>query len=233
MSDFDKSKVLVIIPVYNEADRIGSVITSVRNCGYSDILVVDDGSIDQTQKELSRHQILILSHIINRGVGAATETGLEFFRRHRQFDYAVTIDGDAQHSPEDIDHMVAQHIDQKADITMGNRFLNASNAIPWTRKLFNYIADIVTSVMSLSVIRDSQSGFKIWGRRAAMSIHIDQNGYEFCSEIIIKARHKKLKIIQVPIQVFYNNKRVRGKGQNLKEGVKTFANLVHHFLFKH
>lgn len=232
MLTMDKDAVLIIIPVYNESKRVGQVIESVIDLGFKNILVVDDGSIDQTQKELKKHPVMVLSHIINRGVGAATETGLEFFRRSRQYLLAVTIDGDMQHSPEDIEHMISQHMEQNAELTMGNRFLQKSNSIPWTRKLYNLIADIVTSIMSMSIVRDSQSGFKVWSRQAAVLIHIDQNGYEFCSEVAIKAHQHKLKIIQVPISVTYN-KDVKGKGQNLKEGVKTFFNLIHHFIFKH
>lgn len=224
-------EVLIIVPVLNESSRIGNVISNLKEAGFNHILIVDDGSSDNSSSVAKSGGAAIVRHMLNRGAGAATETGLEYFRRSPAYQFAVTIDGDNQHSPDDIECMLQNHIDLKADLTIGDRFLSGLNEIPRSRIIYNWIADRITSVLSWKKVSDSQSGFKIWSRRAVEAIKIEQNGYEFCSEVIIKAHHYNLKVINFPIKVFYP-KELKGKGQSFFVGVKTFTNLIHHTLFK-
>lgn len=224
-------KVLIVIPVLNEQGRIGNVISGLKNQGFVNVLVVDDGSEDGSAIEAMESGALVLQHIINRGAGAATATGLQFFQSSSMFECVVTIDGDGQHFVEDVKRMIQLHVKSNADITIGDRFLSGENKIPKLRIGYNKIADVVTSCLSFKKVNDSQSGFRVWSRKAIEKIKIEQDGFEFCSEVVIKAVQQNLKIINVPIRVRYSEELMM-KGQGLVVGMKTFLNLLHHVLFK-
>jgi len=228
---FNKDQILIIIPVFNESGRIGGVVSELKSHGFGQVLVIDDGSVDNSATEAAGKGAKVLIHLINRGAGAATETGLQYFRQQSHLKLAVTIDGDNQHSPSDIDHLVRAHVESEADLTIGDRFMSGENKIPLSRIIYNRIADIITSVLSWKMVKDSQSGFKVWSRRSAELIRIEQNGYEFCSEVLIKAHHYKLNLVNVPIKVYYP-KDYHRKGQNLGMGIRTAFNLLHHSIFK-
>lgn len=227
----NKEKVLIIVPVLNESGRIGVLINNLKALGFRNILVVDDGSNDNSCSEAGFNGAIVIRHLINRGVGAATETGLEFFRTNNNYNFAVTIDGDNQHDPIDIKLLLAKHIEENADLTIGNRFMSGENHIPGIRKFYNFLANILTSILVLQKVTDSQSGFKVWSRKTIKTIKIEQDGYDFCSEVIVKAFHHQLKIINVPIKVYYPVN-YSEKGQNLNQGIKTALNIVYHSLFK-
>jgi glycosyltransferase involved in cell wall biosynthesis len=231
LKTINKNVILIIIPVYNESGRIGVLVEKLKKIGYNNVLVVDDGSDDNSGDEALVKGATVIKHLINRGVGAATETGLRFFRANVEFEFAVTIDGDNQHDPTDINYLLSKQMEENADLTIGNRFMSKENDIPNIRKFYNLIADILTSLLVLKKVSDSQSGFKAWSKKAARTIQIEQDGYDFCSEVIIKAYHHKLKIINVPINVYYPVN-YSDKGQNLNQGIKTALNIIYHSLFK-
>lgn len=227
----NKNNILIIIPVFNESGRIGILIKNLKSLGFQNILVIDDGSHDNSINEAIFNGAIVIRHLLNRGAGAATETGLEYFRKKEKYKFAVTIDGDNQHDPFDIERLLDKHIKENADLTIGNRFMSKENNIPGIRRFYNFLADLLTSLMVLKKVNDSQSGFKAWSRKAIKTIQIEQDGYDFCSEVIIKAYHNKLKIINVPIHVYYPEN-YSDKGQNLNQGIKTALNIVYHSLFK-
>lgn len=224
-------KIVIVIPSYNEGERIERVVRSIVEIGYKDIVVIDDGSTDDSMSAIEKYNPVILRHIINRGAGAATETGLNYCREVLNPDAVVMIDADAQHDPNDISRLVEEHYRQNADITIGNRFLDPGMHIPAVTRRFNMIANLVTSVFSGKWVHDSQSGFKVFNRRALYTIILEQDRYEHCSEIFIKAHQNGLKIIDVPIVVYYPEE-ISNKGQNFVVGIKTFLNLLHSVLFK-
>ena len=231
MDAFNKDQILIIIPVLNESGRIGSLVRELKSHGFKYVLVIDDGSVDNSALEASREGAKVLTHLINRGAGAATETGLQYFRQQPNLKLAVTIDGDNQHAPSDIEQLVASHLSGNADLTIGDRFMSGKNIIPKTRRVYNWMADLITSVLSWNRVKDSQSGFKVWSKKAADLIRIEQDGYEFCSEVLIKAHHHRLQLENVPVKVFYP-KDYNRKGQNFGVGVKTVFKLLHYTLFK-
>lgn len=217
-------KIIIVIPAYNEEGQIRSLIASCQLMGYSDIVVVDDGSSDNTARIAGNAGAVVLTHVINRGVGAATQTGLQAAKMLGA-EIAVTIDADGQHQARDIRSLVDALIEQKHDVVIGSRFLQHENEIPAIRKLFNSIANIITFFIAGIYLTDTQSGFKAFSKKALERIQITANGYEFSSEIIREAQHYGLRIREVSVSVVYTPYSL-SKGQNLATGITTIFKLI-------
>lgn len=218
------------MPAYNEAAHLGALCTDIETLGYQNICIVNDGSNDETANLQFEGKVLMLHHIINRGVGAATDTGLKYALQHN-YQAAITIDADSQHLAADLDNLFQKYNETKADLIIGSRFLKVDNQIPALRRLYNHLANLVTRLYATKYISDTQSGIKLFGPRALQKIHIETDGYEFCSEIIIKALHNKLIIEEVPVTVFYTEYSL-SKGQGMMMGLKTVFNLIANLLVK-
>lgn len=219
-----KPKIVIVIPAYNEEQSIHNVIVSCHNEGYQSIIVVDDGSTDNTAQEAQQAGAIVVSHMINRGVGGATQTGLQAARKLGA-DIVVTMDADGQHQAHDIKRLVGDVLNRQTDIIIGSRFLNKNNAIPLSRKLYNNIANIITFFLSGIYLTDSQSGLKAFSKPALQKINISSNGFEFCSEIIREVRHFGFSIKETPISVVYSSYSL-SKGQSLSSGLTTVFKLV-------
>lgn len=230
-SSLPYASTLLIVPAYNEASVIASVLTKIRAVGSWPILVVDDGSTDDTAAVAVAAGAKVCSHRLNRGPGAATMTGLAFAKKEG-YTYAITIDGDNQHNPEDIPVLLQPLLAGEADLVIGNRFMKGTNAIPRSREIFNGIANLTTYLFSHKWVSDTQSGLKALGPVALERLHLEMDGYEFCSELIIKAMHNRLRVVEVPVDVHYSAQTM-AKGQNLLTGIKTLTNLFHHLMTRH
>lgn len=230
-ANIDKSNVVIVIPSFNEGDRVDQVVREVKSKGFNRIVVVDDHSGDNSMENLQKHNVTILHHLLNRGAGAATETGLRYCREHLTFETVVTIDADTQHDPDDLDHLVEQHLAHKADVTIGNRFMKDAHLIPSDKRFFNRIANLTTTILCGHRVTDSQSGFKAFSRKALEQIVLEQDKYEYCTEIFIKAYHHRLKVIDVPVRSYYPEE-IKHKGQNIFHGINTFMNLIYSAMFK-
>ena len=217
-------KIVVIIPAYNEEKSIKSIINSCQLLGFNDIIVADDGSTDATGRVAREAGATVVSHIINRGVGAATQTGLQAARLH-DADVAVTIDADNQHKPQDIKRLIDALMTRESDIVIGSRFLNHGNSVPAMRRVFNRIANIITFFLAGIMLTDSQSGLKAFSRKALETIKMSANGFEFSSEIIREAHYYQLSITEVPVSVVYTPYSL-SKGQNLSTGLTTVFRLI-------
>lgn len=225
-----RDEVLVIIPAYNEAGTVGEVVRSVQGNGFQQVVVVDDGSTDNTAFIARQAGAHVLSHVINRGPGAATQTGLTYARHNRAL-CAVTMDADKQHSVEDMDRLLGTLNESGADVVIGNRFMGGANFIPRSRVVFNGLANLATYVFASHWVSDTQSGYKAFSRRAIERIELLIDGFAFCSELIIKAQRAGLHMAEVPISVFYSKETAR-KGQSFATGMRTLAHLVQGYVFK-
>jgi glycosyltransferase involved in cell wall biosynthesis len=219
----NKQKIYIIIPAFNEAERIAQVLKDVKAEGFENIVVIDDGSKDETGKVAKQEGVLVLSHCINRGPGAATQTGLTYAKL-QDADYVVTIDADGQHDARDIAKLVEKAEMDNLDMVFGSRFLEMSNSIPFLKRFFNEIADIVTFVLSTKWVSDSQTGLKVFSKKALDKIYINTSGFEFCTEIFMQIKHYNLKYGELPIKVNYSVHNQK-KGQNLATGITTLFKL--------
>ncbi|MCK5460652.1 glycosyltransferase family 2 protein [Candidatus Gracilibacteria bacterium] len=215
---FEKS--LVIIPVLNEAPRIAILLQKLRQCGFKHIVVVDDGSTDQIEKEIYDSKVKILTHCQNCGVGAATQTGIVWGIK-QGFDLFFTIDGDGQQNPEDL--VKIRNNLEEHECVIGSRFLE-KNKIPFFRRVANKIANVLTGIFFGVWVSDSQSGLRGFSLKVAQKLTLHANGFEYCSEFIREVNHAGFEIFEVPISVKYTTETL-AKGQNFSEGIKTFGKL--------
>ncbi|MBI5152194.1 glycosyltransferase family 2 protein [Candidatus Peregrinibacteria bacterium] len=216
-------KIFIVIPAFNEEKTIGCAINDLRMHGYENIVVVDDGSSDKTEKIAEDMDVIVVKHAINCGVGAATQTGIDHSLQSGA-EIIVTFDGDCQHYASDIKNLIEPIVHGGYDIVIGSRFLKFQK-IPWLRRLFNKIGNFLTYLISGIHSSDSQSGIKAFSREAAEKIRIHSVGYEYCSEIFREIKENRLAMIEIPVKVKYSNYSML-KGQNFSRGLETGFKLL-------
>lgn len=194
-------KTVVVIPVFNEAPVIRHVIQSIQNQGYSTIFVVDDGSHDGSYQVAQQQGAVCLRHKLNRGKGAAMQTGM-MAALQLEADVIITMDGDGQHDPADIQHLIAPILQQECDVVLGSR-LHDTDSMPTSRQWSNKLANAVTWLIHGLWVADSQSGFRAYSRRALEAINPQADRYEYDSAVIREIRHHNLSWQEVPITVRY------------------------------
>lgn len=216
-------KVWVFLPAFNEAQVIQGVIQRIKACGFSNIVVIDDGSSDNTAECARLQGVYSLSFCINRGVGAAIQAAIIYAKR-KGIDYLVLIDADGQHYPEDIPVLLEAMENEQADIVIGSRFLDRQSKIPKSRIFFNKIANLLTT-MGQTTVSDSQSGFRLLNKKSIESLDLELDSYGVCTEMIWKTKKQNLRLVEVPIRVLYNAYSM-SKGQNFWKGIKTAYSLL-------
>ena len=215
-------RVIAVIPAYNEANRIAGVVEHTRK--FVDVVIVaNDGSTDDTAVVARRAGATVVSHPQNCGAGAATMTGIEAARALRA-DVIVTLDADEQHDPRDIPSLLQPILGATADIVFANRF-GQKNRIPFIRRFFNAVGNLVTFATTGRWVNDSQCGFKVFGPRAVREVRLRMSGYEFCTELVREAVQHKWRIAEVPIKVLYSQYTL-AKGQSFANGVKTALRIL-------
>lgn len=196
-------KIYIVIPAYNEAQAIGKVIEDVQAAGFSKIIVVDDGSSDNTSEIAKNKGCITLRHIINRGKGAATQTGLDAAKIYNAM-AAVTIDADGQHNPLQIEMLLEPLTRDEADVALGSRFINKNN-IPFSRRIVNSIGNLMTWLFYGIYVSDSQSGFRAYNKKALHCMNTTFDRYEFESEGLGQIKASNLRHVDVPITVSYSD----------------------------
>lgn len=204
---------------------IQSVVKSVKEQGFHNIIVVDDGSSDETADKARQAGAMIVCHKINRGKGGATCTGLVAAKQVNA-DIVVTMDGDGQHDPRDITKIIKPLLIKKTDVVLGSR-LHTDNRIPRGRVLVNRLANIMTWLLYGLAVTDSQSGFRAYSRLALEKINPTGSRYEYDSEVIREIALHKLRYQEIPIRVQYTlYSQQKPHRQNLANGLKTVYKLI-------
>lgn len=214
--------VIAVIPAYNEAERIGSVVKGAMQY-VGRVVVVDDGSTDATGERARGAGAFVVHHIQNQGAGAATMTGIEAARALGAT-IVVTLDADGQHDPREIPLLLAPVRKGESDIVFANRF-GRKNHIPWVRRLFNTIGNMVTLLATGTWVSDSQCGFKVFGPKAVEQIRLRMRGFEFCTEVVREATVHRWRIAEIPTKVTYSEYTL-AKGQSFGNGVKTALKIL-------
>lgn len=202
-------KILIALPAYNEDKVIARVIADVKSCGYKNILVINDGSTDNTGLIAKRAGVFVVSHFKNSGLGVSLRTALSFSKKNK-FDILVTMDSDGQHLSQDVELFIAKIIDG-CDVVVGSRNFK-KRKVSIFRRVILFLSNIYTYVLFGVLTNDSQSGFRGFSKKAIQSVHLKSERMEVSSEIFAEIRRNKLKYEEVSIQAIYT-KYSLAKGQ--------------------
>ena len=224
-------RLLIVIPAFNESKLIEQVVKTLpkKLVGIDniDVILIDDGSTDDTARIASKYKIYIARHLINRGAGAATKTGISFART-KNYDLLVTFDADGQHSPDDIPKIIEPVINGQADLVIGSR-LKKNQEMPADRLILNWLANLTTLIFFGVFSTDSQSGLKAFSKKAIELINIKSDKMEFSSEILLEAKRHHLKILEVPAKAIYTNYSLE-KGQKNTNAIPVFIRMLTNLL---
>jgi dolichol-phosphate mannosyltransferase len=200
------ARVLVGIPVYNEQRYVTKVLEEVRRYA-SDVLVIDDGSTDETPRLLARQPVEVIRHAENRGYGRSMQDMLRW-AKFDAFDWLITMDCDEQHEPRSIPDFIAAINAGRSDVISGSRYLlptDADHAPPSDRRLINRtITDELNARLGLS-ITDAFCGFKAYRVDACERLSLDVDGYDFPMQFWVQAVARGLRIEELGVRLIYND----------------------------
>ncbi len=196
-----RNRVAIVIPVYNHGTRIGDVMRQVSSLGFP-VFVVDDGSTDETAAILSSVEgVTVLRHSQNMGKGAALLTG--FQEAEKNFEWALTLDADGQHKPEDAENLLQAVAEGQRPIVVGNRQGMDGEHVPWTSRFGRTFSNFWVWVSGGPPINDSQSGFRLYPLPESLALDVRARRFQFEVEILVKANQQGIPVVEAPVQVVY------------------------------
>jgi glycosyltransferase involved in cell wall biosynthesis len=191
-------KVCILIPAYNAERTIGSVLEKVRSLGL-DTIVVNDGSIDETEKIVGEYGVHLLKHPCNLGKGAALRTGFQSILQ-KDYELVITLDADGQHDPLAIPSLLKVFHSVEPDILIASR-ANEFYRMTWLRRFWNRLGVKAVARLCHADITDSQSGFRLIRTEIVRGIFLTTTGFEMELELLIKACKSGFGVLSIPINV--------------------------------
>lgn len=194
------SRVLVIVPAYNEAGTVGRVVAETKGVFSGlEILVVDDGSVDGTAAEARSAGARVVELPFNLGIGGAVQTGYRYALEYG-YDVAVQLDADGQHDPADLPRLVGPVAAGEADLAVGSRFLAPNGyRAPFTRRAGMLLLSLAVSLLTGHRFFDTTSGYRAAGARVIemFAAHYPADYPE--PESLVAVRRRGLKVVEVPV----------------------------------
>jgi len=197
-------KICIVIPAHNESREISRLVKEIKE-EHPDVLVVDDGSLDNTAEIASGAGALVIKNQANLGKGSCLRKGFDYALAHN-FDAVITMDGDGQHLPQDLKSFISLAGVSESGILIGNRMLNTKK-MPLIRILTNKFMSWLISRLCRQSIPDTQCGFRLIKRAVLEKITLATDKYEIETEILIKASRSGFKIESVPITTVYRGEK--------------------------
>lgn len=201
VATYKTDDVWIIIPAFNEAHNLAAVIGTVRR-RYRNIVLVDDGSVDDTSAAALEVGVWCLRHVVNCGQGAALQTGIDF-ALHRGARAVVTFDADGQHSADEIDKLVGPVLAGEVDVCLGSRFLGTAIGLTWDRWIVLKLAVLFTRFFARIPLTDTHNGFRAVSRRAAECFRLEQDRMAHASEILHRISQLELTFREIPVTITY------------------------------
>ena len=198
------SKICAILPAYNVEQTISDVIYGVNQfIELHDIIVIDDGSFDNTSEKIKNAGVVLLKNNTNKGKGFSLKKGYRYAIK-KKYQAAICLDADLQHAPNDIPKFFDCFKKNNPDLILGSRMHDVST-MPWDRQFSNQTTSLLISLFTGQRVRDSQTGYRLIKIDVLRKMHLISNKYETESELLVKAAKNKFKIAHVPIKTIYND----------------------------
>jgi glycosyltransferase involved in cell wall biosynthesis len=198
-------KICILIPAYNARNTLGLVLKKIEPLK-SDVVVVDDGSSDETKRLALENRVQLLEHPFNLGKGAALRTGFQYILQ-RDYQVVITLDADGQHDPGEIPFLLRIFQSVKPDILIASRAMGFDK-MTFLRRFWNRLGVKAVSRLCHSDITDSQSGFRLIRTEVLKALNLSTSGFETELELLIKACKRGFSVLSVPI----DTPRVDGTG---------------------
>lgn len=216
MNSENSPRSLVLIPAYNEAARIGGVVESIRSIlPHTPILVVNDGSRDDTAAIAGKSGAIVVSHPFNMGYGVAIQTGYKYAFANG-YDYLVQIDGDGQHDPACIPQLLAVLQRGDADFVLGSRFLGTSYRPPFARRVGMALFRSIVTLVTGTFISDTTSGFQAFNRDVIRFFTTDIFPVDYPdADMLIMLHRAGFSLCEVPVRMYENS-----EGKSMHSGLK-------------
>ena len=217
-----KLSIYAVIPAYNTEKTVGIIVKKTKK--YVDkVIVVDDGSSDNTYREAKKAGAdYVLRHITNRGTGAATKTGA-IVALENDAEIVITLDSDFQHDPDDIPRFIKCLKEKNIDIVIGSRFLGDNKEMPLIKKIGNSGLNFLTGLLFGIKSTDTQSGFRAYDRKALEEINFELDSYAICTEILKEAKKHNLRVEEIPIDTIYPEEL---SGTTITAGFKIMIDMI-------
>ncbi len=197
----------IIIPVYNHGQALAAVLRDCQQLGYP-IFVVNDGSTDDTAAILAQIRgITVLTHRHNRGKGAALLTGCT--EAAKTCDWAVTLDADGQHRPEDALQLIQAIPREDRPLIVGARQGMDNKHVPWTSRFGRGFSNFWVWLAGGPLISDSQSGFRLYPLPELFNLPVRARRFQFEVEVLVIARQHNMRVLEVPVHVVYQAGKAR------------------------
>jgi glycosyltransferase involved in cell wall biosynthesis len=222
-------KTFIIIPSFNEESVLRSTVEPLLNRGY-DIVIVDDGSLNDQAKFVAELPVTVIRHQQNLGQGAALETGTQYALA-KEASYIVHFDADGQHGYPDIEHLLAPLHSNTADIVFGSRFLTKQSSLPFFRSLLLHAGRYVNFVFTGLLLSDAHNGMRAFNRKAAELLRLKENRMAHASEILLLVKKNKLRFTEVAVEVRYTDYS-KTKGQSGWNSIRILFDLLLHKLLR-
>jgi glycosyltransferase involved in cell wall biosynthesis len=191
-------RAMVLIPAFNAAKSVGDVTRASKEF-VRDVVVINDGSRDDTAAVARAAGSEVIDHPQNRGKGAALKTGFAHAIKNG-YDVVVTLDADGQHLPREIPKFLKSREETKADLIIGGRSHLFGEMLP-RRRLANRFSAWSISKASKTGITDSQSGFRLYSANLLRSVRLRTDGFDLESEVIVRAGVGGFKVLTIPIDL--------------------------------
>lgn len=200
--------VVAVIPAFNEGKTIKKVLEATMP-NVDKIIVIDDGSIDDTYEKAVEIATHVISNGTNKGFGIALKKGVEKAMQIGA-DWIVSLDADGEHNPQEIPKLLNAAKQNNADVVLGSRFLRNGKAVkmPFIKRASNTISTFMFMLLYRVKLTDSQSGFRVYKRRVFELVSCSQNGMLLNTEILIASAKRGLKLVEVPIISISNGRKV-------------------------
>jgi glycosyltransferase involved in cell wall biosynthesis len=215
--------VWVVIPVYNEAQVLESVVRQALTV-FPNVVCIDDGSRDGSVEAVLRTGAHLVRHPVNLGQGAALQTGLSYARVRPGAEYFITFDADGQHRLEDASAMLEVARSGAADLVLGTRFAEDAASVPLLKRIVLRTAVMLSPAGRRLKLTDAHNGLRVLTRPVVEDLQITMNGMAHASEIVSYLGRSSWRVREVPVSIRYTEYS-RSKGQSLLNGVNILFDL--------